>query len=47
MYCHCGEESLVCVGAERTPLCVEHFQEYLRNINKNIKRFGGLLSPRK
>lgn len=39
LYCECGEEMLVQVGPDKTPLCITHFQEWLTAAFPHLDRY--------
>ncbi len=47
-YCECGEESSVTVGPDSVPLCLTHYDQWLRTqIRDSIKESKRLIRWRK
>jgi hypothetical protein len=45
-YCQvCGEDMLVQVGNEKTPLCADHFNDYLAKVRQTVEALKS--APRK
>lgn len=41
-HCQCGEEAIVGVGKDATPLCLTHFQDYLAGTRKVMDKARGI-----